>query len=301
MTSSSFRYLVKHGLQSIRLNSLMSIASIGILTACLLLTGGAAMLTVSARSIFREIEGQNEMVIYISEDATEEQITALGDSIENLDQVDSYYFVSKEEAFAEQRESLGDNGSLLDGLEDDNPFPASYRVSLKDMSMMGEVSKLFENAEGVDSVSAPVYIADTLSGIERTIIIVGGIIVAIMLVAAVMVISNTIKLTVFARRKEIYIMKFVGATNRFIRLPFVVEGVSIGIISAVLAFGALWGAYYGISTMLVESTVPWISSISSSLVDFSTIWYYALAAFLVAGAFIGAVSSASSIRKHIQV
>ena len=129
----------------------------------------------------------------------------------------------------------------------------------------------------------------------------GTIIIGILVVASLVVIGNTIKLTVFSRRQEINIMKYVGATNAFIRFPFLVEGVMIGLVSAIVAFTILMSVYSSITKMLLNSSVAWMSTISQSLSSFSDIWYWLLSAFIISGVFIGTVGSATAMKKHLQV
>lgn len=301
MNGGSFGYLVKQGITNVWLNRVMSLASVGILTACLIITGGAGLLSLNVRDLFVAVENQNEMVVFIEDDATDAEIQTLTTDIEKLDYVASTVFISKEAALEEQKDYMGAQGYLLEGLEEDNPLPASLRVTLSDLEKLSEVQAKVQVMNKVDSISAPTNLAETLTGIEKTMIILGAIIIGILLIASVVVISNTIKLTVFSRKKEINIMKYVGATNPFIRLPFIVEGITIGIVSAIVAFAVIMGVYQSLASMIGESAVPWISSISGSLASFWDVWYYVLGGFLVSGTLIGAFGSSSAMRKHLQV
>ncbi|MBQ8995131.1 MAG: permease-like cell division protein FtsX [Oscillospiraceae bacterium] len=301
MRGSSLGYLIKKGISNIWLNRMMSAASMGILTACLIIVGGSGLLAVNIRDIFTAIENQNEMVIFIKEDATEEDVTVLGDKIDSLDHVSDYYYVSKAEALEEQKEYMGEKGYLLDGLEDDNPLPASYRLTLSGLEYLNETVEQLQHYRGVDTISAPTDLADTLTGVEKTALVLGSIIIGILIVASTVVISNTIRLTLFARRREINIMRYVGATNGFIRLPFVVEGMTIGIFSAVLAFGVIWAIYQSLGSLFAETRISWLTSVSNNLIPFMNLWYYVLGGFLIAGILIGSLSSSSSIRRYLKV
>ena len=301
MNTGSFGYLFKQGIHNVWLNRVMSLASVGILTACLIILGGAGLLSANLRDMFLAIETQNEVVIYVKDDATDEQVKALGDSIRAIDHVDTVTFVSKAQALADQKEQMGDKGYLLDRFDDDNPLPASYRVTLDDLNYLSDVQTAAGKLDGVDTVTAPTHIAETLTGIERTMIVLGSIIIGILLVASVVVISNTIRLTVFSRRREISIMKYVGATNGFIKFPFEVEGMAIGLISALLAFGVLTLVYLSLSNMLAESTVLWVKSMADSLIPYGRVWYKMLIGFLVGGIYIGVYGSANAMRKYLRV
>ena len=301
MRGSSFGYLVRQGIIGTWLNRMMSIASVGILPACLIIVGGSGLLAVNIRDLFTSIENQNEVVLFIKDDATEQQIEALGDLVEQMDHVMDYHFVSKEQALAEQKEFMGDQGYLLDGLEDDNPLPASYRITLEGLEHIDAVLAQLDGRAGIDTVSAPTDLAHTLTGIEKTMLILGSIIIGILIVASTVVISNTIRLTLFARRREINIMKYVGATDSFIRLPYVVEGMTIGFISAVISFFVIFGIYGSLGSMLSGSSISWLTGMSSQLIPFAQLWYWVLGAFLLFGMAVGALGSAISIRRYLRV
>ncbi len=301
MRGSSLGYLIKKGIGNIWLNRMMSAASIGILTACLIIVGGSGLLAVNIRDLFTSIENQNEVVVFIREDATEQEVENLGVYIRSMDHVGDCYFVSKADALEEQKGYMGDQGYLLEGLEDDNPLPASYRITLNGLEHLSELIMELEHYQGVDSISAPTDLADTLTGVEKTVLVLGSIIIGILVVASTVVISNTIRLTLFARRREINIMKYVGATDGFIRLPFVVEGITIGVFSAGLAFGVIFGIYQSLGKLLGETKISWLTSVSDSLIPFASLWQYVLGGFLIAGVLIGSMASSASIRRYLRV
>ena len=301
MRGGSFSYLFKQGVVNVWLNRVMSFASVSILTACLVLIGGAGLLSMNLRDIFKAVENQNEIVVFIDEDASESEISSLGQSLRNMETTTDVSFVSKEQALADQKEYMGEEGYLLDGLEDDNPLPASYRVTLADIDDMKTAQTDIEALPSVDSVSAPTHLAETLSGIERTLLILCVGIIGILTIASLVVIGNTIRLTVFARSREITIMKYVGATNGFIRMPFLVEGMMIGFVSAVLAFVIMMLVYQSLMNMLLGSSVAWMSTISQNLISFWDIWHWLALAFLGAGILIGSLGSGFAIKKHLQV
>ena len=301
MRGSSLGYLIKKGIGNIWLNRMMSAASIGILTACLIIVGGSGLLAVNIRDLFTSIENQNEVVVFIREDATEQEVENLGVYINSMDHVGDCYYVSKADALEEQKGYMGDQGYLLEGLEDDNPLPASYRITLNGLEHLDELIMELENYQGVDSISAPTDLADTLTGVEKTVLVLGSIIIGILVVASTVVISNTIRLTLFARRREINIMKYVGATDGFIRLPFVVEGITIGVLSAGLSFGVIFGIYQSLGKLLGETKISWLTSVSDSLIPFTSLWQYVLGGFLVAGVLIGSMASSASIRRYLRV
>ena len=302
MKGSSFGYLVRQGITNTWLNRMMSAASIGILTACLIIVGGAGLLAVNVRDLFTAIESQNEVVVFLQDDITVQQKADLEQEFRETGHVADYRYVSKADALEEQKGYMGDQGYLLEGLEEDNPLPASFRITLDGLENLGTVVERITGVPGVDSVSAPTDLADTLEGLEKTFLIVGSIIIGILVVASAVVISNTIRLTLFARRREINIMKYVGATNRFIRLPFVVEGMAIGVFSALFAFGVIWAIYQSLGELLTSSAISWLTGFGkATVIPFSSLWYWVLGGFLIVGVLIGAIGSSSSMRRYLEV
>ena len=201
MRGSSFGYLVKQGIINTWINRMMSMASIGILTACMIIVGGSGLLAVNIRDVFKEIEEKNELVVFVQDDADDITVNEISDRINTLDHIADYHFVSKAEALEEQKEFMGDKGYLLNGLEDDNPLPASFRIKVDSLEQMGYVVDELRYFKGVESVSAPTDLARTLTGVEKTLLVLGSIIIGILIVASAVVISNTIRLTLYARRR----------------------------------------------------------------------------------------------------
>jgi cell division transport system permease protein len=301
MNGSSFGYLLKQGVASVWLNRVMSIASIGILTACLIILGGVGLLAVNLRDTFMALENQNEVIFFLDDAATDTQVRNIKDKLEEMEAVTDIVYLSKADALESYKESMGDKGELLDLFQDDNPMPASYNVRLSSLEHLDEVVDSVGSMPGVWQVNAPTMLADMLAGIRSTLTVLGSIIIGILLIASIVVISNTIKLTVFSRRKEINIMRYVGATNRFIRMPFKVEGLTIGFISAIIAFIVIFFVYQSLETMLFKSDMTWVQWISSSIIPFDEVWYWVLGGFGAGGMLIGLFGSSSAMRKHLKV
>ena len=299
MRLGSFRYLVKQGWHNMAANRLMTLASIGVLTACLIITGIASLLSINVNRVVDYLAGQNEIRVYILETATPEEISALGESILALSNVEESRFNSKEEAFTQMQDWLGEYEQLLEGYPD--IFPASYRVTVKDLSRIGETSMQLLALPGVESVTAPSELAGVMITVKNAVSYGGWALVTILGIVSIIIISNTIRLTVFARRKEISIMKYVGATNAFIRLPFFVEGMTVGIIAGAIAAGAVCGAYYLVLEAIGQSLNLWVRSVTVSILPLEDIWMYLAGAFAVIGILIGGVGTANSIRKHLKV
>ena len=301
MTGGSFNYLVKHGVTNLWLNKLMSFASIGILAACLVLIGGSALISVNVRDIFRNIEEQNEMRVFLLETVTDAEIDSIEKRLDSITEVSEFRFIGKEEALEEARKLLGDNANILDGYIDENPLAVSFTLKLSDISKTREIYDELSNMHGVEQVNAMNEVADTLTGLERTLLIFGGIVVSILILASIIVIQNSIRLTTYARRREINIMKYVGATNAFIRLPFLVEGILVGVIAAALAFGLLFGIYRGVIEIFETSSISWVKQVSSQIVAFRSVAWYLALFFVASGVVLGTIGSSSAIRRYLKV
>lgn len=301
MKGSGTGYLVKTGIKSIWHNKLMSLASIAVLSACLMILGVAALFSVNMGEALAYVESQNEIVVFIAEEATDEERADLEALVAGTGNIESYQYISKEDALKETKEEFGPDSALLDGLEEDNPLPASYRIKLQNLDYMYDTVSTFQNAPGVETVSYPQDVAETIVSLKNMVSIFGIAIIAVFVAVSLVIISNTIRLTVFARRREINIMKYVGATNGFIRLPFVVEGMFIGLLAAFIAYFAVWGGYQGIMNMIMGTTSQFLQSMADSLIPFGEIWYWVLAGFALTGMGTGALGSVLSIRKHLKV
>ena len=302
MKFSNFRYLVKQGLSNFKENRLMSLASIGVVISCLVIVGVCGLLALNINSFAKFLGDQNEIIAYVYDNATEAQINEISDFLKSNENIASYDYISKEEALKEQMSYLGEYGDLLESYQgDNNPLPASFRCKLKNLTEIQETSDQLAQLGGVEILSTPTELAGVLITIKNTAYYGGFAVLAILVFVSIVVISNTIRLTVFARRKEINIMKFVGATNGFIRLPFIVEGVLIGTISAIVTFAILSGGYCYLLIYMANNATGWLATISAALVSYGKIWWIMLVTFVGFGWFIGAVGSAISMKRYLKV
>lgn len=300
MKSGNFSYLLKEGIKGIGAHKLMSFASIGVLVACLVLIGCATLFAANVNSAVSAVEGQNEMAVFLSDDITQEQTNAIKQKLDGIEGIASIKYISKEDALKQQIEAMGSTGDILKEYADASWLPASFVVKLEDISTMKDMKATFESIENVKKVRAPQEFADAIMGIKNIVTSVGYGMVLILVLVALVIISNTIRLTVFARRREVNIMKYVGATNGFIRLPFIIEGVFIGIISAVISFLILWAGYYGVGEWMAKSLLSSFGG-ATALMSFSSIALYLGAGFLFIGILTGAVGSTLALRKHLKV
>ena len=301
MKWSSFRYLTKQGLHNLRANRLMSLASIGVLTACLLLTGIAGLFSANVNSLVEYLGDQNETVVYLDQGLSDEQLASVDQTLRSMPGLAAVTYVSQEEVLETYKGYMSEYADLFNDFEEDNPFHANYRVVLEDLNRMDEMIAQLEQIDGVYSVSAPTQLSSVFLTIQRAVTYAGWALVAVLALVSVVVISNTIRLTVFARRKEINIMKYVGATNGFIRWPFFVEGTSVGLISGLLAAGLVIGAYALVVNKVGAMSGFWGPILGGCLLSVGQVWPIVLGAFLIFGVIIGSIGTATSIRKYLEV
>lgn len=302
MKFSSFKYLFRQGLHNFISNRLMSVASVGVVTSCLILVGVCVSLALNVNSFVEYLGAQNEVIIYIKDDAAQESIDAMDEKLKSDTDVSEYSFVSKEQALEEQMSYMGQYASILSSYQgENNPLPASYRVHLKDLTKLEQVSLRFSQMDGVDYVSTPTELAGVLITLKNVTYYAGFAVLAVLMLVSMVVISNTIRLTVFARRREISIMKYVGATNGFIQLPFVVEGLIIGTVSALITFIAVSAGYIYLYSYITTQASGFIAMLGTCMVPYTSLRFIMGIGFLLFGWIIGGVGSAISMRKYLKV
>lgn len=298
---NSFFYLVKQGFKNLWNNRLMSLASIGVLVSCMLLIGAAALLAVNVSNVVDELEDQSEAIVYLDDGTSDADRERIRKDIIATGKISTVEFISKEEALSSMMESMGNEGLLFDAYKDNNNLPDSYRITFDDVSHLEDTVAAIEKIDGVFSVSAMTEVANVITGIKKMAYIGGIVIIGLLIAVSLMIVGNTIKITVFSRRREISIMKYVGATNGFIRLPFVVEGMSLGIISGAIAYGLIYFGYDYLTNWVLSQKSDWFSMIVSGMVPFSAISSQLLIGFLCGGALIGVFGCAAFIGKHLKV
>lgn len=297
--SSSLGYTISEGFKSMGKQKKMTSASIIIMVATMFMFGIFYVIGENINYMMIQIEQEQGMQVNIEEDATDEQIEELGNQIRKIDGVNNVEFRSKEDALASIKQVLGDHQDLLDSYDEDNPFPASYFVTLTDLSRNKEVQDKISQLDFVDEINSR---NDTISNLEKLakfVRWVSIVLLVLLVVISIFIISYTIKLTVHARRREISIMKYVGGTNSFIRGPFIVEGVVIGIISSLISLFILGIIYKVALGKVLGSSV--FSFMSITLYGFNELFAKVLIVYLVLGIGIGVVGSTISMKKYLDV
>ena len=301
MRASSFRYLVKNGIRNLWNNRMMTVASIGTLIACLLIVGFAVLFSINVDNIVKFVGEQNEIVVFIDLDAPEGYSDTLESELSNIQGLGDIEFVSREQAMEDVIENyLDGDEALMEGVENDF-LPESFRVKILDPEHLDSILTQSENMDYVLKVDAPTDLSNTLMNMRKMVNTFGGAVIVALVIVSLVIITNTIRASVFARRKEINIMKYVGANNAFIRVPFVVEGITLGLIAALVAFGIIWGGYNIFLNAVTSESNTWLGSISQNLVPFEQIAYQILGYFLISGIVVGGFGSAMSMRGHLKV
>ena len=295
MKSNNFGYLLKEGIRGIFLHGFMSFAAVCVTVACLVIIGSFSVLLYNLNIMVAEVEQDAEILVYIDETYTEAEAKSVGSRINMIDNVYQATFVSRQEALEEFVAKQGDE-SAFDGLQAD-VLQDRFIVVLEDNSKMRETVPMIEAVDGVAEVNAPYQVAEALGTVQQILRIVSAAVIILLLVVSLLIISNTVKLAMYDRRDEIAIMKMVGATNGFIRFPFVIEGFLLGIFGAAVAFFLEWGLYNGM--------VNWIGTVDSlnllDFVPFTDLLWPMVATFGAAGLFVGIFGSFASIRKFLDV
>ncbi|MBP1579659.1 MAG: permease-like cell division protein FtsX [Oscillospiraceae bacterium] len=300
MRTSNVTYLVKKGISSIWKNFLMSFASFCILMVSLLLVSCAALLMMNVNTIMGNIEDTNEITIYLREDISDKQVEHIRTVLEKNQDITDVQYYSKEQALEDFRDNMAEYSELLDYL-DKNPMPETFLVRVKDLSKIRHVVNTISDIEGVEQTKAPYDFASVLLQIRNTFTLIGGAVLIALIVVSIVIVSNSIRTSVFARRNEISIMRYVGATSGFIKAPFFVEGMFIGILAGAAAWGLTWLIYDSVFALFSADLTVWQMFGFYGLTPFSDIMWYVLAINCAAGALLGAVGTVFSTGKYIKV
>ena len=301
MKPSAFAFLTRRGVRNLGKHWAMTIACIASLSVCMTLNTFANLAEVNVDSMVNYLGQQNEMVVFVDPEADDATTASVGERITATPGVSSVQYMSKEDTLNAYRGFLSDYASLLDEFENDNPFKANYRVSLSDLSQMSAISQQFQTIPGVYSVSAPVEMTNTFVEIQKVVTKGGQAIIAVLMIVSIITVGSTIRLSVFARRREIEIMKYVGATNAMVTLPFFMEGLTMGLISGAITSAAGIGGYYYIVEASSAFGSLWEMLMGAALVPVENVWPTILTYSLAGGALVGALGSTFSIRKHLNV
>lgn len=296
MKLRTFRYLLSEGFKNVWSHRLMSVASSGVLMACMLMIGIVFSISANIDNYVSEIQKNAVVMAFFRNDVSREDALAATESIKNLDNISEVKFVSKEEGLSSQEDSMGEEyKEIFAILQDDNPLPDGVQITISDLEQYNQTVESIRAVNGIDIIRQRGDYVDKLVAIRSVISIIGTGVILLLLIISLAIVSNTIKITMFTRKLEINIMKAVGATNRFIRTPFVIEGMLLGIIAGVVSTGFLYFIY-----KLAEQTLMSSFSGLGAFVPFTKFAFPLLGVFILMGALVGSIGSAISIGKYLR-
>lgn len=288
---SSFGYLIKEGFKNLVHNRLMTLASIGVLISCLVLTGSAVMLTINVSNIVDSVGDTNVTKVFLDDSYTKLEAVYKGKELSQVANVSQVEFIDKDEAIQAYRDQLGDE-VFANMSGDDNPLPYAYSVKMDDLSKYDDTVAKIKEVDGVASVSSHREVAEKLTNLSSFITTMSLWIILALAIISLFIISNTIRMTMFSHRFEISIMKSVGATNAFVRVPFIIEGVVIGLISAIIAIILLF--------VLSDAVINSVQKILDfKYTRFTEVMWPIIGSFVGAGVLVGSLGSMVSIRRFL--
>lgn len=287
-------YFISEGFHSIFSHGLMSFAAVCMIVACLIIMGSFSLLALNADQVMSQLESENVFYAYIDENYTDEQITELEAKVKQIDNVASVEFVSREQA---KEEYLGGRTEEMFVNMPDEVFRDRLVIHVYDLEKFSQTVEAVSALEGVAEHRAEQDLTDAFITVRNVATAVAGILIGILAAISLFIIANTVRLAAFARREEIAIMKMCGASDSFIRWPFVIEGMLLGLFGALLAFFAQWGIYAGVYEAVMTSSAATIVI----PVTFGAVWYWVLGVFALAGVLIGVCGSGLAIRRFLRV
>lgn len=301
MKVSSFNYLMKQGISSIWKNGMLSFASFCIMMVSLLMVGMSALTSININNMIDKISDKNEIDIVIKDGTTVDQISQMGLAIREIDNVKEVTLYSKDDAWQGLKDSLSEDEQSLFQYADSNPLPDTYRVKIKDIALLDVTANEISKLDNIEEIESPSDFADILINIRKIVRIVSSALILALIVVSMVIISNTTRASVYSRRKEINIMKYVGATNTFIKIPFFVEGMIVGLFASVGAIGVtklIYSAFFD----LFQNNVLIMSILGrSGIIPFNDIIIPVAIGYVIAGVIIGAFGTVFSTRKHLKV
>lgn len=273
----------------------MSVASIIIMAACMLIMGSAVLIVANLNAFVVQMQKEDEVVIFIDENATAEQSDALGNQLRGHENVAEVYYVSQDQALEEYMSMFPDQEDMFDNLKENNPLRASYHIKVADLERYDQTLAQIAEFSQVANIRSSSEVVNTLVALRQAVSVAGMAIVAVLLFVSVFIVSNTIRMTIFARRTEISIMKYVGATDGYIRRPFVLEGVILGLIAFGITFFTQWYVYDkllapAVNQLALFAPIAWTS-----------IQWYVLGGFGLFALLMGSLGSLIPMRKHLHV
>ncbi len=303
MKLSSMNYLFKQGMRNIWTNRIMSVASFCILSVSLLLIGFTLLFTANINRFVSGVENKNEVVIFLEDDVDETTEAAMENTLKNIHNVESVTFYSKDEALNDMKESMETENAdqLFSYVGEDNPLPDAFRLRISDIDEISSTLMEINRLDGIDSIKSPTDFINILTGLKRFIGIISAVILLALIIVSLVIISNAARASVDIRKREIAIMKLVGATNTFIKVPFFVEGMFLGLLAGAFAALITCIGYSELIKVLSQDMTLWSIMSVNGFIPVGEFVYKLIIGYAAAGMLISAFGTVMSTRKYLKV
>ena len=305
MRISSFRYLLRQGFRNIWTNRIMSFASFCVLLVSMLLIGFSLLFIANINMFIGSVEDRNEVIIFLNDDVSEERIEEMNNSLVQMDNISKVSFYSKEQAWEDMKADIPNANELfayIDGEGQESPLIDAFRIRVTDIDKMSATLMQINKMGDIYDIRSPGDFIDILSGLKSMIAIISVIVLLALLVVSLVIIYNTTRASVDFRKKEINIMKYVGATNTFIKIPFFIEGMLMGILAGGVATLLTWLGYRELTELLMKDTTLWsVFNVSSFIPLEGTLLIAMVLCYVASGAVIGAIGTVMSTGKYLKV
>lgn len=301
MKFSSMNYLFGQGIKNIWTNRIMSFASFCILMVSLLLIGMTVLFVANINSFVGSVENKNEVIIFLNDDITEDNIEQMGVKLRNMDNISEVVFYSKDEAFDEIKAGMENSEELFKYVGEESPLPDSYRVKVRDIEKMSATLMSINKLEGIYKIKAPNDFVNILTELKSFISLLSMVVLGALIIVCLVIISNAARASVEMRKREIAIMRLVGATQAFIKIPFFVEGMVLGILAGAAAAGITLFAYSKLNVTLMQDTTLWTAMGISGLIPFKTIMWKVIIGYIAVGTAVSAVGTVMSTSKYVKI
>lgn len=301
MKISGIKYLANQGVENIWKNKMMAFATFCVLLISLLLVGCSGLFYINMNSMILGLGSHNEIAVYVFDGTSQERITEINEQLQGLDNISTVTYISKEEAYERVQNQVPQGQGIYSYINDSDFMPDGFSVTVVDVEQIRGTVDAISRIENIESVDSSPQVAEFLRELRKVVSLIAGAAIIALASVSLIMISNTTKASVFARREEIQIMKYVGATNAFIRTPFFVEGLVTGFFSGAGAFFITWAIYDSVYNILREQGTLMNAFGVGNIIPFSELRIICVVAYVVIGALIGAFGSTVSTRKHLDV
>lgn len=301
MKLSGFKYLTNQGVENIWKNKMMAFATFCVLLISLLLVGCAGLFYVNTNSMILGLGNQNEIAVYLDLSTEQWRVDEINSQLQELDNVESVVYISKEEAYQRMKNQIVQGQAIFQYIDDSEFMPDGFSVTVMDNDRIEQTTSLIAQIENVQSASSYTQVAEFLRELRRVVTLVAGAAIIALATVSMIMISNTTKQSVYIRREEIQIMKYVGATNSFIRTPFFIEGMVTGFFAGAAAFFITWAIYSSVYNILMEQGTLKNAFGINSIISFDNIRFITAITYLIIGSLLGAAGSTISTRRHLDV